>query len=238
VRCYSPLSVTLHLFILDSAHTPILKRVGVALITIGGLDIMFMVYCLMTGRSYSSILNLPALIAGIFLFRQNLRAASIVRWWAVFVFAGFATALPMFILVQPFDLTITELVLYPGATLLTVALTVGLLTLTGWMAYQLGREPIHTARDLAGRKRRDMRIPIALGLALSIATAGFSLNMLRGERAEALKAIAAEKLGPDFQYAVSSMQIVKSKNETRVFGMVTAWNVSEIKRIRVSRVEP
>ncbi len=74
-----------------TSHVPILKRIGTVLLAVGLLDIAVMVYCIVNRVSYSSSFNLIAVIAGIFLLRGSVRAASIVRWFAVFMLAGFLT---------------------------------------------------------------------------------------------------------------------------------------------------
>lgn len=65
-----------------SADLPILKRVGTVLMVVGAIDIAAMIYCVASGYSYPSSLNIFALVAGIFIRRGSLRASSWVRWLA------------------------------------------------------------------------------------------------------------------------------------------------------------
>jgi hypothetical protein len=64
---------------MDDQHIPILKCVGGVLLIVGLVDIAVMIYCIANRISYSSSFNIFAVVAGIFLLRGNLRAASLVR---------------------------------------------------------------------------------------------------------------------------------------------------------------
>ncbi len=46
-------------------YRAILKRVGLVLIAVGLCDIIFMIYCVSQGQSYSSSFNIFAVIAGV-----------------------------------------------------------------------------------------------------------------------------------------------------------------------------
>src|SRR2546425_9956416 len=101
-----------------NSYRPVLRRIGIVLVVIGVIDIGFMIYCIMTGRSYSSSLNIFAVIAGIFLIKGNLKAAKIVTWFSAFLITGlFGVLLVLFPLTQPFDLWRTEFHLNPIASL-------------------------------------------------------------------------------------------------------------------------
>ena len=62
----------------EQAYVHILKRVGGVLLVVGLIDIGVMIYCAVNRISYSSSFNVFAVIAGIFLLRGSLGAASIV----------------------------------------------------------------------------------------------------------------------------------------------------------------
>src|SRR4051812_30406743 len=70
----------------------ILRRVGWVLIVLGALDIAYMVYCVLNDVSYSSSLNIFAVVAGIFLVRGHLGAARTVTWFIAFMLAGLSLA--------------------------------------------------------------------------------------------------------------------------------------------------
>lgn len=218
---------------MDTQHAPILKRVGTILLIVGLIDIAVMIYCIANRISYSSSFNIFAVIAGIFLLRGSLRAASLVRWIAVFMLAAFGGLLIVWPFMQPFSLTLMQLRLNPGtsfASFMLMAFTLGLLA---WLIRELGRKPVLSARASAGRKQRDMRIPAAAGVGLVIVMNIFMAVLLGGESANRAKSIAEQQVGPGYRLHVSSLNIAKNNRGTFATGVVTAWNDSEIRDIPV-----
>jgi hypothetical protein len=59
---------------LSSDHLPLLKKAGLVLVIVGLMDIGLMIYAIASRVSYSSSLNVFAVVAGAFLLRGNLRA--------------------------------------------------------------------------------------------------------------------------------------------------------------------
>ena len=218
---------------METQHTPILKRVGSVLLIVGLIDIAAMIYCIANGISYSSSFNIFAVIAGIFLLRGSLRAASVVRWFAVFMFAAFVALLIAWPFMQPLDLTLTQFRLNPGASVATVALIAFVLGLLFWLARELGHELIQAARAVAGRKQQDMRIPAAIGVALAVVMGIFLALLLGGESAERAKSMAEQQVGPGYQFHVSSLNIIKNSQGEFVSGVVTAWNDKDIRNVPV-----
>jgi hypothetical protein len=193
-----------------------------------------MIYCIFNSVSYSSSFNIFAVAAGIFLLRGNLRTASVVRWFAVFMFSAFSGVLLVWSFVQPLDLTLTEARLSPLASVTWMALTAFVLALLLWLYRELGRAPILEANAAAGRKVRDMRIPAAIGLGFVIATTIFVTVLLGGETAAKAKALAQQQLGTGYSYHVSSLQIRSSSAGTNVAANVTAWNEKEVRDVSIA----
>jgi len=218
---------------MDTQHTSILKRVGAVLLVVGLIDIAVMIYCITNRISYSSSFNIFAVIAGIFLLRGSLRAASIVRWFAVFMLAAFVALLIAWPFMQPFALTLTQIRLNPGTSFATFAFMAFVLGLLVWLIRELGREPVMVARANTERKQRDMRIPAAAGVGLVIAMCIFLVLFLGGESAGRAKSMAEQQVGPGYRLHVSSLNIAKNNQGTFVSGVVTAWNDSEIRNIPV-----
>ncbi len=96
--------------------------------------------------------------------------------------------------------------------------------LLSWLVRELGRAPVLAAQVAAGRKVRDMRIPIALSVALSLAGVGLMVNLLGGERARRAETMAAQKLGTEYRYHTQSMRIASGSKGTGVSASVAAWN--------------
>lgn len=218
---------------MDTEHTPILKRVGAILLVVGLIDIAVMIYCIANRISYSSSFNIFAVVSGIFLLRGSLRAASIVRWFSVFMLAAFVSLLIAWPFMQPFSLTLTQLRLNPGTSFAAFAFVVFVLGLLIWLTRELGREPIMAARASAGRKQRDMRIPAAAGLGLVIVIGIFMALLLGGDSANRAKSMAEQQVGPGYRFHVSSLNIAKNNQGTFVSGVVTAWNDNEIRNLPV-----
>jgi hypothetical protein len=215
------------------SYLAILKRVGVVLVLIGLLDIGVMVYCIVHRISYRSSLNLFAVIAGILLMRGSLRTAATVRWFGIFFLSACIAGLFAWPAIQPMDLTLTQIRLRPGGFVVAAALLVFILALFYWVITELGRESVQLASDSAGLKRRDMRLPAGLGVALVLGL-GISLNVfLRSEPAERAKGMAEEQVGSGYHLHVSSLRISRGGGTESVSGVVTAWNDKEVREIPV-----
>jgi len=214
-------------------HAVILKRVGCVLIIAGLLDIGVLIYCVANHISYTSSLHLFAVISGIFLLRGSLRAATVVRWLAIFALAACSALLVAWPLLQPFSLTLLELRLNPRGAAISVLYAALFLGLLFWIAKELGSAPIQNAIIQAGRKSRDMRIPAAVGVGLVIVIGVLMSMLLGGESAERAKSMAEQQLGHSYRFYVSALRVAKNYRGTFVSGEVMAWNDFEIKTIPV-----
>ena len=215
----------------SETYRAILRRVGRVLLVIGLIDVGVMVYCIVNRRSYSSSFNLFAVIAGIFLLRGGLRTAALVRWFSVFMLAGFLSIAVVAPFLQPWDLSLTELRLNPGSFAIGGTFYFFVLGLLFWVARQLGREPVQVAIANAGVKRRDMRYAAAAGVGLAVLL-GISIPLIsNGESAKRAKSIAQKEVGPGYQFHVSSIRISSVGNRTNASGVVTAWNHQEVRSV-------
>lgn len=217
-----------------NSHIAILKRTGKVLLTIGLLDIAVMIYCIANRVSYSSSFNIFAVIAGIFLLRGSLRAASIVRWFSTFMLSGLLALAFAWPFMQPIGLAVTQLRLSPVQSLVSLGFTAFVLGLLYWLRRELGSATIQQARTAAGRKVRDMRIPVAAGVGGVVLLTVFLHLLLGGESAAKAAAIAEQQLGASYRYHVSSLNIATNSRGKFVAGIVTAWNNKEIRNVPVS----
>jgi hypothetical protein len=212
-------------------YRAILKRAGLVLVVIGLLDIAYMIYCIVNKMSYSSSFNLFAVIAGILLMRGSLRAASAVRWFSAFFLAACISVLFAWPAIQPMSLTVARIRLHPGGFAGGAVLLASALGLLYWVIRELGREAVQVASAAAGIKRRNMRIPLACGLAL-VAVAGICMNLLlSGDSAARAISMASKEIGPGYLLHVSSLSIAEHGEKKTVSGVVTAWNKQEIREI-------
>lgn len=85
------------------AHIPILKRAGMVLVVLGTCDLL----------AIRSGLFLLGAAAGIGLLSGSLHMASLVRWGAAFALCALGVMMLAWPLMQPVDLTLTQLRLQP-----------------------------------------------------------------------------------------------------------------------------
>lgn len=213
------------------SHVPILTRTGWVLLVVGVLDIGFMVYCIANGIAYSSSLNIFAVVGGAFLLRGSLLAASIIRWFGVFMIAAFASVLVTSPLLQPLSLTLTQLRLSPLAAAQSLLVFTVLLVLLWWLIRELGSQPVLAAQAAAGRNLKSIRLAYAAGVGLAVVLA-VSVNLMhRTESAAKAISLAKGQLGPGYQYHVSSLRYQSSGANSSVSGVVTAWSEMEVKNV-------
>lgn len=220
-----------------SAHHPILKRTGMVVLVVGLLDMAWMVYSFLNGLTSTLKFNVFAIVAGIFLLRGSLRAASAVRWLSTLGIAAIFVMILVTPFVQPWGLTLTQLRLHPVATVASNALALTYLGLLAWLCVQLGSAPVLNARAAAGRPLRNMRIPALVGVALSLTIAVSLFLFIGGETAKKAESLAAQKLGNSYRYHLNSLNIQTGNQGTSVSGVVTAWNESEIRQVPVRWTE-
>jgi hypothetical protein len=222
----------------SQSYRPILKRVGIVLIVVGLFDIAWMVNCIVHQISYSSSLNLFAVIAGILLMRGNLRTAAGVRWFGTFGLSAAIAGILGWPAIQPLDLTLTRIRLDPVGFVGGVAFLTLTLAVLAWGVKELGRPPVQAAIDGAGVKRREVRWAMVAGVLLILGL-GVSLHfMLGGESAKHAISMAEQTVGPGYRLRVTSLQISSNANRESVSGVVTAWNDKEIREIPIHWEKP
>jgi hypothetical protein len=138
----------------EQAYRLILKRAGLVLVAVGLIDIGWMVYCIVNGIAYSSSLNLFAVIAGVLLIRGGLKTAGIVRWLALLAASTLVTVAVALPFLQPIGLSLAEIRFHTVSVVTSIVAMAALAAALSWVARELGREPVQSARDEAGFKRR------------------------------------------------------------------------------------
>jgi hypothetical protein len=215
---------------MDAAdHYPALKRTGLVLLIVGILDIGLMAYAMFNQIAYMSSLNIFAVIAGIFLLRGNLRAASIVRRFALFLLAACISVSLVLPLLQPIDLIVTRAQLDPLAFLGYFVFLVLALVLFSWLIRELGSTPIRLAYKKAGLPARSSGIPLALGIGLAVILAAVGTLVQHSESGIRAVRETREKLGDGYRYHVSSFSYNSSSKGESVSGVVTAWKSGSVK---------
>lgn len=213
-------------------YLAILKRCGLVLVVVGALDIAYMVWCIAHGQSYSSSLNLVALVVGIFLMQGSLKTARWVAMGAAFFFAAGA----LVIVTAPF--------MYPAgywAAVLRdstglaapIGIAVALLAMLFWVCRQLLRPEVVKAQQAAGIPAPRIRRAAAIGAILSVVLV-FGLSwMLRGETAQEAIRRAHQQLSGNYQYVVTSIQVKSNSAGKNVAALVVAYNDTEVRKLVV-----
>jgi hypothetical protein len=154
---------------LDEETHLILARVGLALITVGVVDIGVMIFCIMNDMHYSSSFNIFAVVLGILLVRGNLWAASVVRFFGAFFFASAIAAIAFVPFLQPVSLTLAEV---RNTSLFGLLFPLILLGVCLWAAHELNGDPVLAALQSSGRSVSPLIFPAALGIGLVAAISG------------------------------------------------------------------
>ncbi|USX17091.1 hypothetical protein NHH88_15350 [Oxalobacteraceae bacterium OTU3CAMAD1] len=210
----------------------VLHRAGVVLLVVGAIDIAYMIWRLSTGASYSYSMTIPAVIVGVLLMRGSLKAASALIWIAA-ILLPMALASGAMSLMQPLDLTLTELRLAPAAhfgAALPLLIFCGLLY---WLLQQLGRQPVQSAIQTTGRKKPAINVALTIGVALSmLALTGKQLGQNSDLKKKA-EQLAQEKHGAQFRYHASSITPRDDMEGTFVEAKVQAWNQNSVDTVDV-----
>jgi len=208
------------------AHIPILKRAGMVLVVLGACDLL----------AIRSGLLLLGAAAGIGLLFGSLQMAALVRWAAAFGLCALGVMMLAWPLMQPVDLTLTQLKLQPRI-LPSLVTSATWLVLLHWLYRTLGAPAVLAARRAAGHKPRPIGLAAAGGAALSLLLCVMLSLMLHGEAADHARLAAERQFGPDYRYHVAALKVSDSGNGRLVEGLVTAWNGNEIRSIPVTLKE-
>ncbi|HEY6456495.1 MAG TPA: hypothetical protein VIY90_14575 [Steroidobacteraceae bacterium] len=188
----------------ENGARQILRRVGIALITLGVLDIGVMVYCIIRRVSYSSSFNIFAVISGVYIWRGH---PWYVRWVtraAAFFCTAFAMALLVFPFLVPFDLAVLEVKLHPVEVALSSTLTVGLIVFLMWVYRELRTDNVIDAYEAKDLPRAPPKAAFLAGAGLVVViVAAFRLIALSGVEQKAVD-LAKAQSGPSYRYWVSN----------------------------------
>ena len=210
----------------------ILHRAGVVLLVVGAVDIAYMIWCLSTGASYSYSMTIPAVIAGVLLMRGSLRAASALIWIAA-ILLPMALASGAMSLMQPLDLTLTQLRVAPAAhfgAALPLVIFCGLLY---WLLQQLGRQTVQAAIQSSGRRKPAVNVALTVGVGLAmLALTGKQLSH-NGDLSRKAEQLAQEKHGARFRYHATSVTPRADMEGTFVEAKVQAWRADRVDTVDV-----
>ena len=217
----------------SNKYLSILRTTGGVLVVIGICDIALMIYSLAMATSYASIVHIFAIVAGFFLIRGNLKAASLIRSLAVFGMILFGGMFLLSLCFRPIGLTVTQLRLQPTAIIGPTAFLLGGLAFLTWLQWQLGKKSVLTAQLRKGLPQPEMRTPIFWGVLGLLAVAVLMGTLLNGESAQKAEDMARKQLGDAYNYHVSSIEIFRSGGVKEVSSVVTAWNTGDVQSLSI-----
>jgi glucan phosphoethanolaminetransferase (alkaline phosphatase superfamily) len=234
----------------NNSYRFILKRLGFVLAALGVLGFLGLGWSI-GEKTFELHLELRpgficALIAGILLLFGSLRAASVIRWLAIFFACGLVFAGVLAPVYVPLGLLLTELRLKPEAIIEPAAVALPLFLLLLLVIHQLSQEPIVAACRAVGVRMRSPLRPMVWSAGCVIAIVIAISLTLSNEDTKRAKDLALEQLGANYSYYVESLgyqvhteitrypsgqktiKIEKSKTAN-----VVAWNDSEIRPVHV-----
>jgi hypothetical protein len=200
-----------------------------------------MIYCITNQRSYTSSLNIFAVIGGIFLMKGSLRAARIISLFAAFLISVFIGVLVMIPVLFPLGLVATYVKLRTGVVIAAVIVMTGFIVLVVWTYRCLTGACVREAMsergiDYKGFWRRPSR-GFWTGGCLAAFAIVLVFVLLHGEAADEAKVRAAAIVGPGYRFHVRSISVSSGGAGKHFDASVTAYNDSEIKHVEVEWVE-
>ena len=212
------------------AYRQLVRRTGVVVIAFGIVELL---YGFSKAPKGTINFEVVGLLAGLAIYFGGLRLHSLVRWLACLTISSGIGILVQPVLLAPMSLTLAQLRLHPlGVAAYYIPILVSL-GLAAYVARRLGLPPVLDARAAAQRKVRDMRIPLALGLVLAIGGLLVLYKMLNGEDARRAAQLAADKMGPAYNYYTNHLNIVKADGQTTVIAGVQVWNDKQVLHLPV-----
>ena len=220
-----------------------LRRMGWILIVVGIADIGYMIYSIISqvqhgsrAISYNSPFFIWTIVAGILLLQYRLTATRVIsQLLALAVGRTFVQTL-LIPFVQPFDLWLVSLHLYPQQVLSAVLWTLPGLIFQILVYLQLTSLPVRNAMDEAQVNYVSLwRKPsngLWVGACYALIVFFFTFSLLaKGTTAQKVKERAAEKMGKGYKYFVSAMRESYTTDGHSVQAYVVAYNDKEIKTL-------
>jgi len=201
-------------------------------IVVGLVGIAELAYGIGTAPQGQFRLQVTGLIIGALLFYGGFRVVSALRWLAFLGILPCALGIVSQIALVPSDLLLTQARLMPSTVAAYYGGLLVIAVLTIFVAHQLSRPELLAARRAAGRRMRDMRLPLVLGLMVALGATWFQYRMLNGEDAQQARRMAADHLGSRYQYYTNNVWIHVGKTTT-VSATVQAWNDNEALQVPV-----
>lgn len=211
----------------------ILRRCGAVLLAAGAIDMCWLVWRISTGIEYSYSMALPAMFGGALLLRGSLKAAFYLSWIAG-VLLPIAVASGAIALLQPVDLTLTQLRLDPAGQIAAALPLVLFCAVLYWLRDELQRLPVQSAFLTAGRRKPAVHVALGIGVVFALlALVGHQLGRNAGDSEKAVQ-LAQQKHGDQFHYHASKISKRDDPQGTFVDATVLAWRADRVDVVHIS----
>lgn len=211
-------------------YKQVLRKVGTIFIAFGVIDILYLIYCVANGESYSFGWNVLAIIVGILLLRENLKVACWMGNAAPFLLVVFLESFLSSLLMRPLELWKVHLRLYPIHIIYFVVLHVCLFVALSWTYKQLRNRVVLEACAATGMRTNFPKRAFGLVVSLIIYFTFSTHLILNGEDAAEAKRLAQMQLGEQYTYHVTGLRW----SGNQVSANVTAYSNNEIRFTRVN----
>lgn len=205
------------------------RKVGYALIVVGILDIGLMIWAISNEQSYSSSLNIFAVIAGIFLIKGSVKTARIVRWISSFSLIAFGALLVIYPLMMPIDLLIVQFKLNTSNILLSLLLSSALLGFIFWVYKQLSNQESLSSLEAAGYKTGKPKSALYVVVGILILGLAMVIPAFTGESATKALMLAKEQYGPDYKYHLTNLNF----SGDQINAIIIAYNNESVQNVKV-----
>ena len=206
-----------------------LKQAGFALIVIGSIDILVMIYCIANQINYSSSFNIFAVIAGVFLLKGNVKTIRLVRWFSAFFITGLIGMLIFCLFVIPSELIFTLLKTKPISIIITLLFFVLFIAVLMWIFKKLSSHQVLHSLQQAGYSSASHKYGVYLGVILVIVMGAIFSFIPYSESGQNAIALAEQRLGNDYKYYVQSIATYNDSGNATVL----AYSSDEVKSIQV-----
>ena len=162
-----------------------------------------------------------------------MRAARVVRFISTVYGVALVCMLLAACVLQPASLTIAYLRLDPSSFINAAIMRVLVLSILFWGTRELTNAMALEAPGGPRKMVTPTRLAVLIGVALSVIVVWIGMKITNGQTGRHAKELAANQLGPGYEYYVTSLKEMSSGQGTSIKGEVTAWNDKELQTLSV-----
>jgi len=215
----------------------ILKRAGLALIIFGVVDICFMIYCILKGIGYASSFNIFAVIAGIYIYRGNVKTILFARFFLKLFIGAIIVVSLLLLFIIPIGLITAYMQIYTAQAVLSISASVAITMFLIWVVNLLDADSVSdmiagkgsNTKSIWHRKATGYVVGSVLVLILGLLISIMSM----GDTSKRAVMEAKRITGQGYNYYVTSISTSHSSGKVVHNASVTAYNSHEIKDVDV-----